>query len=485
MSSRVRTPPFASLLIVIFDSLAFCGAAQKARVKSGVVAAHEMCNLGDDSTLIASAASVPASLPLVQRTRVYTARWFPLLAVLVALLVLSTTYMRHVAHVRRSKFRVSFKLARANRILSQVHKGLARESAADAALRYMLLEISNLMEAGAALVSRFDESSLTLRATSSLTEGDIPPPLPAAAKPALTQHPIIVRLGTGHDESLPFLEWHMKRGHRVVMQSGLSADGTLLGLLTVGFTHHASPSSAQQQMFHALAQKATLALQAGKIAEENMRSSMVREREQAVARERARIAREVHDTLAQSFSGIVLHLRAMCDARVLGHRHDVERHSELATELAQLGLAEARRALYALRPAALEGRSLYEALHSLAETTSRRSGLNVAADLSPGIALSPPHETEVLRIVQEAVANAIKHSGTTSVRIALLQDREGNREVTIQDYGRGFDPERTTEGLGLVSMRERAARISGVLEIRSSAAGTTLCLRLAPELKSA
>ncbi|MGW4501089.1 sensor histidine kinase [Micromonospora sp. NPDC004336] len=200
-----------------------------------------------------------------------------------------------------------------------------------------------------------------------------------------------------------------------------------------------------------------------------------------VLAERERLAREIHDTLAQGLSSIQLLLRAA--QRALPGRTDVAaEHVEQARRTAQDNLAEARRFVRALAPPGLDGGSLPAALRRLCATTAARSGLAVRFRLDgTAVRLPTPHEVALLRIAQSALANTERHAGATSAEVTL---RYGGRGVVLDvaDDGGGFDPDDVAEGggFGLAAMRARAEELGGTLTVASTPGrGTALAVRFA------
>jgi signal transduction histidine kinase len=191
----------------------------------------------------------------------------------------------------------------------------------------------------------------------------------------------------------------------------------------------------------------------------------------AVQDERARLAREIHDTLAQGFTGIITQLQAAEQAPDEDARR---RHTDAALALARDGLAEARRSVQALRPTALEQTSLADALSGVARSWSARTGIPAAVSVS-GTARPLPTETEValLRTAQEALANVERHAAARRVTVALGMD-DGRVRLEVRDDGRGFDvvdrvqrePGRSG-GYGLIAMRERLEAAAGALQVDS------------------
>jgi signal transduction histidine kinase len=188
--------------------------------------------------------------------------------------------------------------------------------------------------------------------------------------------------------------------------------------------------------------------------------------------ERSRMAREIHDTLAQGFTGIITQLQAADQAQDEAARR---RHTEAALALARDGLAEARRSVNALRPAPLDSVGLPEALRNVARMWSARTGILVQLTTS-GDAGALPTDAEValLRTAQEALANIEKHAHAHRVTLVLRSNARGAL-LEVRDDGRGFDVRERLErprdgehgGFGLVAMRERIESIAGEFTVES------------------
>jgi signal transduction histidine kinase len=190
-------------------------------------------------------------------------------------------------------------------------------------------------------------------------------------------------------------------------------------------------------------------------------------RDAGVHDERERLAREIHDTIAQGLAGIVAQLQA---ARA---GTDRERHLDTAAELARSTLVEARRSVQALRPEPLVASRLPDALADVASRWSDVSGV-AAAVTTTGTArqLHPEVEIALLRTGQEALANVGKHAAASRVGVTLSY-MEDVVTLDVRDDGIGFDPDCVEEaldgsGFGLTGMRQRVARVAGRLEIESA-----------------
>src|SRR5262249_7180648 len=185
----------------------------------------------------------------------------------------------------------------------------------------------------------------------------------------------------------------------------------------------------------------------------------------AVLEERNRMAREIHDTLAQEFAGILLHLEAAKTS------YETKAASEClarARELAKSGLEDARRMLLGLRPKSLDGAHLPDALGQLAQSFSRDCGIHCTFRASGRFhQLSKEIENELYRVAQEALCNVRKHSRAASVSI-LLSYRSGGVVLAIKDNGQGFAIQQSpggAHGFGLPAMCERANRLGGRMDI--------------------
>ncbi len=192
----------------------------------------------------------------------------------------------------------------------------------------------------------------------------------------------------------------------------------------------------------------------------------------AVMEERNRMAREIHDTLAQGFTGIILQLEA-AEQSLETNTGQVQQHLNKARSLARGSLNEARRSVWNLRSAALEQLSLTEALRQEVFVFGQNNSINARFDVSERVRELPPEvDTAVLRICQEALTNIKKHASATEVKVDLTFE---DSEVTlnIRDNGIGLqsdkpgDGEKAHRGFGLISMRERARNVGGTLELQS------------------
>lgn len=203
------------------------------------------------------------------------------------------------------------------------------------------------------------------------------------------------------------------------------------------------------------------------------------ERQAGVLEERQRLSRDIHDTLTQGFASIVMLLEAASASLEVDARS--RRHLERALETARENLAESRRLVWAMRPAALVEASLAEALERLVRQVAEETGIRVTTVVTGSPRpLEPAVETALLRIAQEALTN-IRHHALAGKATLTLSHMDGAVVLDVQDDGVGFDASRTgsASGVGLKVMRERAEALGGTLTLESDhGQGTTLAAEI-------
>jgi signal transduction histidine kinase len=209
-------------------------------------------------------------------------------------------------------------------------------------------------------------------------------------------------------------------------------------------------------------------------------------REAGILDERQRMAREIHDTLAQGLAGIITQLQAAEQAQVPA---EWRRHLTAATGLARDSLTEARRSVQALRPEPLETARLSDALAAVAERWSALHGVPVQVTTTGTARPMPPDaESALLRAAQEALANVAKHARASRVGLTLSY-MEYEVALDVRDDGRGFDSRPGSggrpgsRGFGLTAMRQRIEALRGTLQVESEpGAGTAIsaCVPAAP-----
>ncbi|MFJ8739861.1 sensor histidine kinase [Embleya sp. NPDC127516] len=208
------------------------------------------------------------------------------------------------------------------------------------------------------------------------------------------------------------------------------------------------------------------------------------ERHAGVLAERERLAREIHDSLAQGFSSIQLLLRA-AERALPSDALDAERHVRLARVTATDSLAQARRFVRALAPPELDGSSLPAALERLCARTAAEGQLDVRFhNTGDAVGLPTAVEVALLRIAQSALGNTVRHASASRAEVTLSH-MDASVTLDVVDDGRGFDPAARVgrggadsaaaggsagTGFGLAAMRTRAAELGGVLTVESGPA---------------
>lgn len=252
----------------------------------------------------------------------------------------------------------------------------------------------------------------------------------------------------------------------------LQSDGMLLGLILLahGDAGHFQASGIP-----------LLELMAGQVSwgVRNARAYLHSE-ELAIAEERARIAREIHDGVAQSLAFTALKLDLI---ERLRHRDPEKAAEELSTVRSTIRemIREVRRSIFALRPVQLERHGFTETIRRYSVDFGQQNDMEVHVDIAPPGELTLKSETVLFRIFQEAMNNVAKHSRAGSVRVRVGRSGAAGAFVEVRDDGTGFNPETVADrvtsvgGLGIRQMRERVAAQGGTLEITSApGAGTTI-----------
>jgi signal transduction histidine kinase len=199
-----------------------------------------------------------------------------------------------------------------------------------------------------------------------------------------------------------------------------------------------------------------------------LRVRQMKARFAAVLAERNRIAREIHDNLAQEILGASVQLELV--ARLMPHSTDAARtHLDRARSLVRSSIAEARRYVWDLRSQSLDDRDLPSALAEMTRRLTAESRVQTQFEVSGTFRALPPQvENNLLRIGQEAVNNAVRHAGADVITVSLSFDAE-NVRLSVRDDGCGFDSgnDGSDGHFGIVGMRERAAEMGGSVSVNS------------------
>jgi signal transduction histidine kinase len=267
-----------------------------------------------------------------------------------------------------------------------------------------------------------------------------------------------------HDRQHPCPGRTSVGGGQVLEAPVRGPDAATYGALWLGRRTGSAFAESEKRLLVALSDLASIALTGARARET--------ERHGAIVAERERIAREMHDSLAQVLG--VTHLRL----RQLGARPDVAIVEPAAVEIADLaGLVEeaycdVREAILGLREASRVGRTLVESIAAYLARYAKQAGLDARLenDLGDDLVLSPRVEVQLIRVIQEALTNVRKHGGATRVVVRLVECDDGV-QIVVEDDGRGFDIGGTLlgrDGFGLHTMRERMSLVGGTLSIESA-----------------
>ena len=397
---------------------------------------------------------------------------------------------RLVDDVRRERERAAeqrvAELAKANAVIRRNLERLAGETDLHSFMGHMLLEATRQFGAFSGDVVVRDDSRQEWRIVAHVHDGRLEQPPYVLSVPVVgsafsarygEEGPQIMYLDVAHMKtgSWPgLLEFHRARGVVSAILYPMRFGGRSVGYMAMTFRRN-TEDVTRSELLVALAQQAALAVQLTRLAHSA--------KDAAVLMERTRIGQEIHDGLAQAFTGILLQLGAVEEFPSCR-----KRGSELAVtlsrirELARYGLAEARRSVMALRLDQARRAGLELALRQLAERSTVPGGVRCTFE-GGGIktGLKPEHEHELLRIAQEAVSNAVRHARPQTVRITMT-DQPGHWELTVADDGAGMEhsPELSAQqGFGLSSMRQRASAIGGDWQIESAPGrGTRVSVRM-------
>jgi nitrate/nitrite-specific signal transduction histidine kinase len=295
---------------------------------------------------------------------------------------------------------------------------------------------------------------------------------PASAKIKHEHQPFVINdLPRSHLVGNDVHKWAASSGTQAALIIPLVFADKPIGVFGMASRRKASYECDDIEFAQTLAHQVTFAIEMTRLAEQAKLT--------VVLQERNRIAQEIHDTLTQGFTGILVRLEGAEDAlsdcsdesnspRGQGYE-EVRRRIVQARKLARDSLAESRRSVWALRPRALEQSDLARALQSMMGEVV--DGTTIRSDfVMHGIPrrITPEVETDLLRIAQEALNNILKHARASRIKVDLIFCPREVR-LSVQDDGHGFDlscQTATSQGLGLAIMRERTERVCGHLSVQ-------------------
>src|SRR6202162_258082 len=273
-----------------------------------------------------------------------------------------------------------------------------------------------------------------------------------------------------------FREYFMPKGTKKFLAVPILVGGKVGGMITVRHCERPAYRAEEIGLMQALAHQVMLAIRLTEVGDQT--------RQAAVLGERNRMARDVHDTLAQGFTGVIVQLEAAKYAISEGDRPDADSHLRRAGDLARRSLSEARRSVHALRPQALEQDDFWLALKGIIKSTTVGTTLHTTFETQGKVPVLPPAWQEnLLRIGQEALSNTLKYAHARNFRTRLISDVK-ELLLELRDDGDGFQVTEQHDGIGLTRMHERAEEMGGELKIVSSRGkGTkvTAILPLNPE----
>ena len=248
--------------------------------------------------------------------------------------------------------------------------------------------------------------------------------------------------------------------------------GEFRGFISIHHSEAGTYRPDEIELAQSLAQHVMMAVRGQQVAEQ--------ERQAAILKERARLARDVHDTLAQGFTGVILQMEAAEEALFDENPDAAVQRVRRAREIARESLGEARRSVHALRPQALDKSGFAEALQSMLKNTTAGTSLRTSFCWEGEPMVLPANvEETLLRIGQEALSNALKHAHPTEFHIRLCFKSDAVR-LEFFDNGKGFVVGQTNGGVGLLGMKERAELIGATLTISSEPGKGTKIIAVSP-----
>jgi signal transduction histidine kinase len=255
------------------------------------------------------------------------------------------------------------------------------------------------------------------------------------------------------------LDWHTDHGRACAIP--ILIGPSPIGIIGLAWHSVVTFTQEQKELLFSLANQAALVIQLTRLAK--------LAGDAALNEQRAKFARDLHDTLAQGFTGILAQLGAA--SQIPGNRRsDIEAHITAVTDLARSSLDDARRSVRSLRLKPEPIFHLESSLHDFVKTAQLQTSAAVVLKIKGQRGnLAPEVETELCRIVQESLNNAVKHSSARHIRVSVKFQESNAVRISIRDDGNGFDltRPRTPDSFGLVGMQERADLIGASLTLVS------------------
>jgi signal transduction histidine kinase len=270
-----------------------------------------------------------------------------------------------------------------------------------------------------------------------------------------------------------FRDYLTKRGNKKFMSVPMFVSGQLRGFIGIHHTEQGAYRADETELAQALAHHVMLATHGQELVEQ--------QRAAAILKERTRMARDIHDTLAQGFTGVIVQMEAAEEALLEEEPEDAVQHVRRARELARESLGEARRSVHALRPQALEKAAFATALKAIIKNTTAGTPLRTDFRVTgQPRELAPDIEENLLHIGQEALTNALKHAHATKFETHVSFDFDAV-SLELRDNGDGFVVDQANGGgIGLIGMKERAEQIGATLTVASELGNGTRIVVVSP-----
>jgi signal transduction histidine kinase len=360
--------------------------------------------------------------------------------------------------------------------LAQSLDVLATAPAPDKFIGQMLSTICRLLKAQSVTLWLFDEStdSLILRLQADGAKVAAPDPQHPIMKDPLswkqnqmiqellfTAGPVVCEdIETDPRVNGEWCEYLKRKGGKRFLAVPMLVRGQVRGFVGIRHSDRAAYRPEEIELTQALAHQVMLAIQLNEFAEQGQQA--------AVFEERNRMARDIHDTLAQGFTGVIVQLEAAEDAISCGCRKEGDDHLHRAGELARRSLSEARRSVHALRPQALQKHNFWEALKGIIKNTTFGTALHTKFETQGKLPELPrPWQENLLHIGQEALTNTLKYAHARNFDTRLSYKAK-ELCLELRDDGDGFKVKERHDGVGLTGMRERVEQMGGELKITSS-----------------
>jgi signal transduction histidine kinase len=285
---------------------------------------------------------------------------------------------------------------------------------------------------------------------------------------------------TGDDPRLPepVREFTRCKGVQAVVVAPLVLGNRTLGWMALSSTHSSECWTEWWRVVltEAIARQAALALHQSRLTEQRR----LEERRKTILEERNRLARDIHDNLAQGFAAILMQLQG-AQREACAMTPGVAAKLETAVDLARTHMIEARRSVGTLRPNVSDGEDVARALKRIVDLAQRGTTVPIDINVEELPRFGDGVEREILGIAQEALTNAVRHSSARRIKMHASSVRSIGFRLSVADDGRGIARERHSSGFGMTSMHERAERIGASLTIVTAPrSGTEVVLAWEP-----